>query len=92
MTAGECIYPDGNGMIIVGYVLYYYTGPPGHVRIAAAEIDGRTVLDCNNMVDTYCVAANAGIGADPPPGDPGCYCGTVPVENASWGTIKALYR
>jgi hypothetical protein len=92
VTQGECIYPDANGMIIVGYVLYYYTGPPGYVKIAAAEVAGKEVLDCNNMTDVYCVADNAGIGADPPPGDPGCYCGPVPVEDASWGTIKSLYR
>ncbi len=92
-AAGEdCVYPDENGMIVAGYVQYYYTGPPGHVRVVPTNLDPMLTTDCNIALDTYCVAANAGIGADPPPGHPGCYCGVVPVEDASWGTIKALYR
>ena len=51
----------------------------------------RWVVDCttpNGEVDFYCVLENGTIGAaDCPPGD----CGS-PVEDATWGGIKALYR
>ena len=51
----------------------------------------RWVVDCtlpNGEVDFYCVLSNGTIGAaDCPPGD----CGS-PVEDATWGGIKALYR
>ena len=51
----------------------------------------RWVVDCtlpNGLVDFYCVLANGTIGeATCAPGD----CGS-PVEDATWGGIKALYR
>ena len=51
----------------------------------------RWVVDCgqpNGEVDFYCVLENGTIGAaDCVPGD----CGS-PVEDATWGGIKALYR
>ncbi len=50
----------------------------------------RWVVDCttpNGEVDFYGVLSNGTIGAaDCPPGD------VVPVEDATWGGIKALYR
>ena len=52
----------------------------------------RWVVDCtlpNGLVDYYCVLSNGTIGADDcPEGD----CGASPVEDATWGGIKALYR
>ena len=52
----------------------------------------RWVVDCtlpNGEVDFYCVLENGTIGAgDCPAGD----CDIVPVEDATWGGIKALYR
>ena len=52
----------------------------------------RWVVDCtqpNALVDFYCVLENGTIGAglDCLPGD----CGS-PVEDSTWGGIKALYR
>ena len=52
----------------------------------------RWVVDCTQpygLVDFYCVLENGTIGlADCPEGD----CGASPVEDATWGGIKALYR
>jgi hypothetical protein len=52
----------------------------------------RWVVDCtlpNGLVDFYCVLENGTIGAaDCLEGD----CDIVPVEDATWGGIKALYR
>jgi hypothetical protein len=50
------------------------------------------VVDCTQPygeVDFYCVLAHGTIGAGTcPDGD----CEIVPVEDATWGGIKALYR
>ena len=49
----------------------------------------RWVVDCttpNGLVDFYFVTANGAIGDIECPGD------IVAVEDASWGSIKALYR
>jgi hypothetical protein len=52
----------------------------------------RWVVDCmvpNGEVDFYCVLSNGTIGAAGcPEGD----CGASPVEDSTWGGIKALYR
>ena len=52
----------------------------------------RWVVDCTQPygeVDFYCVLAHGTIGAGPcPDGD----CEINPVEDATWGSIKALYK
>jgi hypothetical protein len=52
----------------------------------------RWVVDCtvpNGEVDYYCVEAHGTIGGGLcEPGD----CGASPVEDATWGGIKAMYR
>lgn len=51
----------------------------------------RWVVDCNDpgLVDYYCVIAHGNIGGvGCPEGD----CGASPVEDTTWGGIKALYR
>jgi len=94
-AAGEdCVYPDDNGTVIVGYVRYYYTGPPGHIRIIPAVNNPRTAVDCNVVHDDFwCVAGNAGVGVEPHPPEVGCECEqySLTLETA-WGRVKALYR
>jgi hypothetical protein len=51
----------------------------------------RWVVDCSDPgeVDYYCVYMNGSIGeAVAPAGD----CPGTPVEPATWGSIKAMYR
>jgi hypothetical protein len=93
-AGAECVYPDSNGIVIVGYVRYYYTGPPGYIRIFPPELFGRDAVDCNFVDDDYwCIAGNAGVGVDPPPPEPGCECEPYsPTRDRSWSTVKALYR
>ena len=87
-----CVYPGADGLLVTGYVTYSYDGPSGWIRILRTEIDQGAVADCNNVLDYFCIAGNAGVGMDAPPGERGCVCGATPVEHGSWGAIKALYR
>ena len=94
-AAGEdCVYPNEAGIVVVGYVRYYYTGPPGHITVQPTIGWGGAVVDCDYVEDDiWCVAGNAGVGADPPPPEPDCECDTQsPVHRATWSTLKALYR
>jgi hypothetical protein len=93
-TSGEdCAYPDASGSLIVGYVQYYYTGPPGHIRVIQTELNPGESCDCQMHEDCcWCVGGNAGVNMDAPPGDLGCECGPTPVSAVTWGTVKALYR
>ncbi len=83
-------------MVVAGRVRYFYIGSPGHIRIIQCEheVHSCVVVDCEwaDDEDYWCVAGNAGVNMDAPPGEPRCECGVVPVEAASWGTVKALYR
>jgi hypothetical protein len=93
-TAGEdCVHPDATGVVAVGYVQYYYTGPPGYIRVIWTEAEPGKSLDCNFVEDCcWCVAGNAGVNMDAPQGDPTCNCGPTTVNDATWGIVKALYR
>jgi len=92
VSGGNCREPDEHGIVVAGAVTYLYASPPGHIRLLPGPIDGNGALDCNNLVDWWCVASHAGVHQDPPPPDPWCVCGYVPVEDESWGSIKGLYR
>ncbi len=71
--------------VAVGH--YFYLNVPGDIQILDHPEFPRWVVDCNDQVDYYCVLINGGVHQDPIEGD----CGS-PVENSSWGGIKALYR
>lgn len=92
LTAFDCVMPDQNGMVLAASVDYLYTGPAGYIKILGHPVDGKMTVDCDFLVDMYCVYMNGGVNADPPEGDPDCDCPPSPVEDSSWGTIKALYR
>jgi hypothetical protein len=53
----------------------------------------RWVMDCPvpGEVDYYCVWMHGGVGKDALEGDEECFP-VVPVEDATWGSVKALYR
>jgi len=71
-----------------------YTGTPGDIMILDHPDWPRWVLDChepNAEVDFYCVWMHGGVGKDALEGDEECFP-VVPVEAATWGSIKALYR
>jgi len=90
-AGADCVYPDSSGILVTAYVTYYYTGPPGWLRILRTEIDQGLTVDCDFEGDYFCIAGHAGVGADPPAAEV-CSCGTSAVRSSSWGTMKALYR
>jgi len=94
-TAGDCSMPVGG--VVVAASLHYLALGPGTITVGPHPTDGPAVADCNNDLDFFCVhsiavngvAGNFGVGEDAPDGD----CEPVdPVEDATWGSIKALYR
>ena len=77
-------------VVVVGYLnLFPVMIGDGCVEILDDPDFPRWVVDCttpNGEVDFYLVLANGGLGGANCPGD------VVPVEDSSWGSIKALYR
>jgi hypothetical protein len=71
-----------------------YLGNPGDVMILDHPEYPRWVMDCTQPsaeLDYYCVWMHGGVGKDPLVGDQGCFP-VVPVEDTTWGSVKALYR
>ena len=79
---------------VVGYLNLFPTAVEGDCCVVILDDPDfpRWVVDCtlpNGEVDFYCVESNGTIGmGDCLEGD----CGASPVEDATWGGIKALYR
>ena len=69
-----------------------YLGGACDVLINDHTVYTREVTDCNDpaQVDQYCVLSHGALNKDPIAED--CPCGGSPVEESSWGNIKALYR
>jgi hypothetical protein len=102
MTVGPTpVYPDATGVIVLARVRYETpeAGAPrgGYIQIIPYSAgDGPVVVDQNNELNGYCVHSVAYNGLSghfgwdaAPTVDGNC---TSPVEAASWGSIKALYR
>ena len=85
IAAPDCVFPDGTGIVVVAKVPYFMTGTDivGTITLLPNPIDGRLVTDCEFEADVWHESSNGGINTDPP---------QTPVEAASWGSIKALYR
>jgi hypothetical protein len=94
LAAGaNCLYPDADGVVCVGVITYLYLGVPGTLDILPHPGTFNEVLDCDFASDFFCVHANLGVSMPPNPGEFGCDCEPpAPVEDATWGGIKALYR
>ena len=77
--------------VCVGYLTLFYLGGECCLEILDHPESPRWITDCTEPyveVDLYCVLSHGSIGgATCPDGD----CGS-PVEDATWGGIKALYR
>ncbi len=69
----------------------FYLGVAGEFTIVDHDDYPRWVVDTEDAVDFYCTWQNGGVLMDPTPVEVSCY-GDVPVEESSWGSIKALYR
>jgi len=77
--------------VCVGYVTLFYLGGECCIELLDHPDYPRWVLDCNDPaeVDFYCVLSHGSVGGGVcPDGD----CEINPVEDNTWGGIKALYR
>jgi hypothetical protein len=102
VIANECAMPDGsvpenNGIVLAARIEMYCSGEPGDILIMDHPEWPRQVYDCQEPIpqeDSYRVLAHGAIGKPHEPGDPGAdFCGDPsPVEGASWGTIKGMFR
>jgi hypothetical protein len=97
IASTECMTDD---LVYIGRLDMFYTGTPGDVMILDHPQWPRWVIDCTYppvddplMTNFYCVWMHGGVGKDPEDGDPGCDPpGWSPVEDATWGEIKALFK
>ncbi|MFH1689297.1 MAG: hypothetical protein ABIE42_03565, partial [Candidatus Eisenbacteria bacterium] len=86
LASTECMPgPD----VCVGYVGMFYLGVPCCVQILPHPDFPLWVLDCDPVeaqIDFYTLIANGDVGAldvcEP----------VVPVEDSTWGSIKAMYK
>lgn len=72
-AGADCVYPDEDGIVLVGVMQYLYLGVPGTLDLLPHPGTGRQALDCNFDWDNYCINANLGVSMPPNPGEE-CYC------------------
>jgi len=90
MTPYGCITDDPCPLVRISM---FYIGGSGCIQIVDHHDYPRWVIDSEDDVDFYCVRSHGSIaGGDCPPGEVGCDCGATPVDQSSWGVLKALYR
>lgn len=89
--ATVCVYPNECGIVTAVRQPFYVLAAGATISLGPGPVDGQMVVDCVFDADQFCVLSNGAIGTDPPAGDDDCDCET-PVEPASWGSIKAMYR
>jgi len=94
IASTECMVTDP---VIIGYGSYFYMGngpTDACIKIVDHAQYARWVVDCQDpgVEDYYCLAGHGTIaGAVCTDGLEECLCDS-PVEDATWGGIKALYR
>jgi hypothetical protein len=72
----------------IGKLTFVYNGIPGEVRIEPHPEFPALLIDCQDAWFAFCVRMHGGVEQEAPQGD----CFGSPVEEASWGAIKGLYR
>ena len=89
LASTECITSE----TAIAKLNLFPLGPGCCIQILDHPEYPRWVVDCNDpgLVDYYCVRAHGSINGAACPDGEGCHCDT-PVEDATWGGIKALYR
>jgi len=90
IASTECMTTE---VVVVGYGTYFYIGGECCIQIVDHAQYARWVVDCQDpgVEDYYCVSGHGSVGGAVCPDGEVCPCG-VPVEDATWGGIKALYR
>lgn len=72
----------------IGKLSFIYNGIPGDVTIEEHPDFPALIISCLDEWLIFCVRMHGGVAKEAPEGD----CFGSPVENASWGAIKGLYR
>ena len=90
LASSEC---HTERFLYVGKLSLVYNGTPGDIMILDHPEYQRWVMDCPvpGNVDYYCVWMHGGVGKNALEGDEECFP-VVPVEDVTWGSVKALYR
>jgi hypothetical protein len=90
LASTDCMTMDP---VVVGYGSYFYLGGACCIEILDHTQYPRWVVDCADpgQVDLYCLEGHGIVagGTCLTPTDFPCI---VPVEDASWGSIKAMYQ
>jgi len=92
IAAPDCVYPNECGIVVIVKQPYFMQATSGTIDILPSPVDGKQIVDCNFDADVYCVLSNGGLCVPPNPGDTPCDCEPNAVEDATWGSIKALYQ
>jgi hypothetical protein len=90
----ECFYPDPVTKFLVIADIFWSMGEApvaGTAVLSAHPTQAKKITGCDVIADQYCIYQNLGIGTAPPAGEEPCDC-EVPVDNQTWGAIKAMYR
>jgi len=90
ITSYEC---HTERFLCVAKLSLVYNGTPGDIVVLDHPEYPRWVIDCSDPgeLDFYCVWMHGGVCKDALEGDEECFP-VVPVEDATWGSVKALYR
>jgi hypothetical protein len=91
MASTECLT---DRLIYVARLDLFYLGTPGDIMFLYHPEWPGWAVDCAEPTpeyDVYCVWMHGGVGKPALEGDEGCYP-VVPVEDTTWGAIKAIYR
>jgi hypothetical protein len=86
----DCVVPS-DGRVPVAEFDYMFLGDPGLLTVEGHASDGPAFADCSTAIrfwNTDLELNTVGFHVEPPGG---CH-GASPVGDASWGSIKALYR
>ncbi len=85
LASTECMTDE---IVLIATGSFVWTGTAGEITIIDHPDWPREVVDCVGDTDDYCLLSNGGVFMDPTPTGE-CIS---PVEENSWGGIKALYR
>jgi len=88
VTSTDCVPTEFP--VMIGRLSFVYNGLPGYIAIGDHPDFPRWIIDCSEPGEMfeYCVHRHGGVHNLGVVGD----CGANPVEDATWGTIKSLYR
>lgn len=85
LATGECMTGEA---VVVANLQMFPSGAPGDILLEPHPEWGTWIDGCSGGVDYFCILSHGALYQDPQPGD----CEENPVEDTTWGSVKALYR